>query len=371
MDLFMRTGADGTEAGAALDLAIVAHFLGQPEHVDHGMAEAERLATATGRIATLADLHAFRSMLCVQRGEWDQAAAERELWRSLLQGLGGRTVYGQLGELGEALQTLWQHGPERALPILKTEFPVRSEPLRALLAIERGDTETAQALLEVLQSLLPADGRGLVWLSIGLTVVSGLSSLEDPRGAQWAEALSRHRGGGFVWSLVDIELARIHTVAGDWDAAERLFEDAAQNTTERGMLPFYGTVLYEHALMLNRRRAPGDRSCASTLLTEAADIFDRLGLEYMRAKVTCILEARERGRPVSGGRSGLTPRETRVLELLAGGRSTKEIAAQLVVSEKTVSRHLEGIYGKLGVSNRLAAVAKAMRDRIVEPEQDE
>jgi DNA-binding CsgD family transcriptional regulator len=336
--------------------------------MESAMAEAERLATKTGRIATLVDLHAFRSMICVQRGQWDAAARERELWHSLLQELGGRTVYRQLGELGEALQTFWQFGPERALPLLKTEFPARPEPLRALLAIERGDIETARALLELFQSLLPADGRGLVWLSIGLAVAAGMSSLKDPRSAQWAEALSRNRGGGFVWSLTDIELARIHTVAGNWSVAERLFEDAERTTRERGMLPFHGIVLYERALMLNKRRGPGDRTRAGALLTEAAHIFDQLGLDYMRAKASHVLDARGPGRPVSSGPCGITPRETSVLELLARGGSTRQIAHDLVVSEKTVSRHLESIYGKLGVSNRVAAVAKAMKDGIIQPE---
>jgi HD-GYP domain-containing protein (c-di-GMP phosphodiesterase class II) len=53
--------------------------------------------------------------------------------------------------------------------------------------------------------------------------------------------------------------------------------------------------------------------------------------------------------------SGLTGREVEVLRLLARGLTTKEMAADLVLSPKTVSRHIENIYLKIGVSNRARA----------------
>jgi len=55
----------------------------------------------------------------------------------------------------------------------------------------------------------------------------------------------------------------------------------------------------------------------------------------------------------------LSPRELEVLTILATGKSTKEIARQLYLSEATIKTHLASIYRKLEVSNRISAVAVA------------
>jgi DNA-binding CsgD family transcriptional regulator len=72
------------------------------------------------------------------------------------------------------------------------------------------------------------------------------------------------------------------------------------------------------------------------------------------------------------GRSGelrpqeLTAREREVLQLAAHGMSVKRIAQQLVVSISTVKTHFEHIYAKWGVSDRTSAVAKGLRDGLIE-----
>jgi HD-GYP domain-containing protein (c-di-GMP phosphodiesterase class II) len=62
-----------------------------------------------------------------------------------------------------------------------------------------------------------------------------------------------------------------------------------------------------------------------------------------------------------GGPAGLTAREVEVLRLLARGLSNKQIAAQLVISPKTVGNHIEHIYGKIDASTRAAAGLFAMQ----------
>lgn len=58
----------------------------------------------------------------------------------------------------------------------------------------------------------------------------------------------------------------------------------------------------------------------------------------------------------------LTPRQAELLALVAGGRTTAQIAASLFLSEGTVRKHLENIFQRLGVTNRAAAVSRAFAD---------
>ena len=65
-------------------------------------------------------------------------------------------------------------------------------------------------------------------------------------------------------------------------------------------------------------------------------------------------------------RPALTAREREILRLTADGRSAPQIAEQLFLSPTTVRTHLQHLYEKLGVSDRAAAVAEAMRQRLLE-----
>jgi two-component system nitrate/nitrite response regulator NarL len=62
----------------------------------------------------------------------------------------------------------------------------------------------------------------------------------------------------------------------------------------------------------------------------------------------------------------LSPRELEVLRLAAAGNTGPEIAAELVVALATVKTHLQHIYEKLGVSDRAAAVALALRAGLID-----
>lgn len=74
-------------------------------------------------------------------------------------------------------------------------------------------------------------------------------------------------------------------------------------------------------------------------------------------------EIRLRGTP---DRPALTQREREVLHHVADGRSAPEIAEILILSPATVKSHLQSLYEKLGVSDRAAAVAEAMRRGLLE-----
>ncbi len=75
---------------------------------------------------------------------------------------------------------------------------------------------------------------------------------------------------------------------------------------------------------------------------------------------------RRRSSVRQGHPAGLTDREVEVLRLVAQGRTNKEIAEALVVTEKTAGHHVEHIYAKAGVSTRVGAALFAMRHDLVE-----
>jgi DNA-binding NarL/FixJ family response regulator len=63
--------------------------------------------------------------------------------------------------------------------------------------------------------------------------------------------------------------------------------------------------------------------------------------------------------------SGLSARERQVLSLIAAGKTNREIAAELGISEHTVARHVSNIFTKIGVSTRTAASAFAFEHGLV------
>ena len=65
------------------------------------------------------------------------------------------------------------------------------------------------------------------------------------------------------------------------------------------------------------------------------------------------------------GKLHLTSREVEVLRLVVEGKTNQEIGHQLDISEKTVEKHLEGVFSKLGVTSRVEAAVQAVRDGIV------
>jgi DNA-binding CsgD family transcriptional regulator len=99
-------------------------------------------------------------------------------------------------------------------------------------------------------------------------------------------------------------------------------------------------------------RALGDDDGAALELDAARDVFTRLG-------AAPDLERMDAGERDRRDTHGLTRREVEVLRLVAAGRSNREIAAALVISEHTVARHLQNIFAKLNVSSRTAASAFA------------
>jgi NarL family two-component system response regulator LiaR len=100
----------------------------------------------------------------------------------------------------------------------------------------------------------------------------------------------------------------------------------------------------------------------------------RLGLTLTRTKEVVVVK--EVPVPVGGApfvrdatrmeTLGLTPRELEILEHIAAGKSTREIASALFVSENTVKTHTSRVFEKLGARRRTQAVQEGRRLRLIE-----
>ncbi|MFQ5425448.1 MAG: LuxR C-terminal-related transcriptional regulator [Gaiellales bacterium] len=107
-------------------------------------------------------------------------------------------------------------------------------------------------------------------------------------------------------------------------------------------------------------RSVGDSDAAAMELEAAREALRDLGAAPGLRRLE---ELSQRPGPRSAG--GLTPRESEVLVLVTAGKTNRDIAAELVISEKTVARHVSNIFSKLGVSSRAAATAFAYEHRLV------
>lgn len=131
-----------------------------------------------------------------------------------------------------------------------------------------------------------------------------------------------------------------------------LLEAAAR--TYRAQRARYRTARI-HELLASSRRSLGQAGAAD------ADVATALAI-YRRLDAVPDVERLERDAAAGTGgrdRNGLTARECEVLALIATGASNRQVAAALVISEKTVGRHLANIFGKIGVSTRTAAAGWA------------
>jgi DNA-binding CsgD family transcriptional regulator len=107
-------------------------------------------------------------------------------------------------------------------------------------------------------------------------------------------------------------------------------------------------------------RVLGDEDAAALELEAAREVFARLGAAPDLARAESLARSEER---VATHR--LSRREVQVLRLVAAGRSNKAIAGELVLSERTVERHVSNIFVKLGVSSRAGATAYAYEHQLV------
>jgi DNA-binding CsgD family transcriptional regulator len=174
--------------------------------------------------------------------------------------------------------------------------------------------------------------------------------------------------GRLATHLVDHARAQLALLLGDWVTVEAAL-DAGETTARRGGL------MHELALSLVLRAdlllARGEAKSAARvreLLAEAEQIYRNLGAVARAHQIGTRLTALGSTRRPSVAPTlpaGLSEREAEVLRLAAAGRTNREIANALFISEKTVANHLTSIFAKTGVDNRVEATAFAIRHGLI------
>ncbi|MFI0352989.1 AAA family ATPase [Actinomadura sp. 9N407] len=138
------------------------------------------------------------------------------------------------------------------------------------------------------------------------------------------------------------------TAAAHYEEALRLHEDG-----ESAFELARTALLYGHRLRRGRR--PRD---ARAHLRNAAHIFQRAGAEAWAARARAELRAagetlEDTERTEAGPLDELTAQQLQIARLVAGGATNREIAAQLVISPRTVDGHLRNIFARLGIRSRI------------------
>jgi DNA-binding CsgD family transcriptional regulator len=232
-------------------------------------------------------------------------------------------------------------------------FGWEPQPGLAQLRLAQGRTEAADAAIrraEAATNLMLERARLLpafveIMLAVGETEAARRACIE-------LEELAQGFDSAMLAALVAQARGAVHLAEGDAQAALVALRSARE--TWHALEAPYETAR-TRVLVGEACRALGDEEAAALELEAARDIFERLGAKPDLAR----LGAR------SGDAHGLSRRELEVLRLIASGKSNREIASALVISEHTVARHVQNIFAKLGLSSRAGATAFAFEHDLV------
>jgi ATP/maltotriose-dependent transcriptional regulator MalT len=229
------------------------------------------------------------------------------------------------------------------------------QPGLALLRLAQGEADAAAAALRRALAETAEPLQRAVLLPAYMEVALAQDVVDD---AEAASAELDEIGGRYGRPMLhaiaaqvrgSVELAR-----GEPQAALRSLREAWQVWEELDA-PYEGARV--RLLVGLACRALGDEDGAALEFESARATFEALGAAPEIARVDRLVGRKES--------HGLSARELEVLRLLASGRTNRDIATELVVSEHTVARHVQNIFAKLGVSSRTAATAFAFEHDLV------
>jgi DNA-binding CsgD family transcriptional regulator len=329
---------------------------GCQEVSDFGRA-AEWTAALTRWCAKQPGLIAFTGQCAVHRGQimalagaWPQALEEFDAAARRYEATGSSSAIGlALNERGDILRRLGDYDAAETCFEEASGHGYEPQPGLALLWLARGRTRAALAAVRrlVAERADPVGRSRLLPAAIEVLAESGAHDEASALAGEF-DRVAAEFGCVALRAGAAAAAARVHLAAGDPAGALPYLRKAVQAWQGLGCPYEIGRC----QLLLGRAlRALGDEDSAVAELKAAVATFDKLGATPSRQEAEQLL------RPALPG--GLTVREVEVLVLVASGRSNPQIAEALVLSEKTVARHLSNIFTKIGVTSRTAAAAYA------------
>jgi DNA-binding CsgD family transcriptional regulator len=231
-----------------------------------------------------------------------------------------------------------------------------AQPGRALLWLAQGRHDAAAAAMgrivaerenPVLRSQVLA---AAVEVLVAVSDIDGAAPLADE-----LERLGREfdcvalKASGHQ-AVASVDLAR--------GSSEQALDHAQRAATAWTRLDAPYEVARSRCLVGRALRQLGDEESALAELSAARRSLASLGAITAEREAAVMLDGYE-------APGGLSPRELEVLVLVAAGKSNRDIAAELVISQKTVARHVSNIFTKLDVASRTAAAAYAYERRLL------
>ncbi|WP_251150543.1 LuxR family transcriptional regulator [Cellulosimicrobium sp. Marseille-Q4280] len=283
-------------------------------------------------------------LLCTQGGG---AAVEEQVERSgvELEGRSNWVAAEAFYQLGEIRRLRGDHDGARAAYDRARGLGTEPQPGESLLLLAAGDGGAGWSRLSLaLAGRDPLSSAALLAPGVRMALELGLVDEAEAWCARLEETAALFDTPGLrAWAAHArgaVQVARAHPAD-----AVRTLEAAARKY--RGLQCRYETAqVYE--LLAHAHRATGEPGVADADRATALAIYRELG---------ALPDVRRLDRGALPG--GLTDRECEVLSSVASGLTNRQVAGELFISEKTVSRHLANIFTKIGVSSRTAAAAWA------------